>query len=149
MPIDRERPVEMPQDPPARPRDHESVVLPCGVRLVGAYAYEDAIAACQPTTPVPSAKREKPRALFPAKAPAVTADARPLSEREREVLSLLVGGASDKEVAGALGLSRSTVESHVGNLYLKTGAANRVQLGVVAIERGLIWSSFGGDQAIG
>ena len=120
-----------------------------GSDSVGARTYEIDTSVCQPPAPIQTAERDRPRALFPVATPGPGAEAKPLSEREREVLNLLVGGASDKEVAGVLGLSRSTVESHVGNLYQKTGAANRVQLGVVAIERGLIWSSYAIDQAIG
>jgi len=149
MPVHRRRtPGELSPEYSETPRDVESVVLPCGVRVVGAYAFEDAAATCQPHARIRTSEAERPRTLFPVPTSAAGSEPKPLSEREREVLSLLVGGASDKEVAGALGLSRSTVESHVGNLYLKTGAANRVQLGVVAIERGLVWSSYAIDQAL-
>ncbi|GAA4783877.1 AAA family ATPase [Actinomycetospora chlora] len=48
-----------------------------------------------------------------------------LSRREREVLDLLAGGASNKEIARALTLSVHTVERHVANVYGKIGARNR------------------------
>ena len=42
-----------------------------------------------------------------------------LSEREREVLSLIVGGLTNKEIGRALGLSPRTVETHRANLFAK------------------------------
>jgi DNA-binding NarL/FixJ family response regulator len=51
----------------------------------------------------------------------------PLSEREREVLSLLVSGATNKEIAGRLYLSPHTVKEHASTLYRKLGARNRAE----------------------
>ena len=51
----------------------------------------------------------------------------PLSEREREVLSLLVSGATNKEIAGTLYLSPHTVKEHTSTLYRKLGARNRAE----------------------
>jgi DNA-binding CsgD family transcriptional regulator len=55
--------------------------------------------------------------------PAVGQDG--LTGREIEVLELLAGGASNKEIARALALSVHTVERHVANVYVKIGARNR------------------------
>ncbi len=46
-----------------------------------------------------------------------------LSEREREVLALIVGGLTNKEIGRALGLSPRTVETHRANLFDKLEAA--------------------------
>ena len=51
-----------------------------------------------------------------------------LSEREREVLSLIVAGLTNKEVGRALDLSPRTVETHRANLFAKLGAASLAQL---------------------
>jgi DNA-binding NarL/FixJ family response regulator len=48
-----------------------------------------------------------------------------LTRREIEVLSLLRTGASDKEIASALGVSRSTASKHVENILKKMKVTNR------------------------
>ena len=48
--------------------------------------------------------------------------------REMEVLRLVGDGLANPEIAARLHLSRRTVETHVGNLLAKTGAAGRAQL---------------------
>ena len=71
------------------------------------------------------------------KAPGQIADD-PLSEREREVLSLLASGKTNSEVAGDLFVSVGTVKSHTGNIYRKLGARNRAEALNRARELGLI-----------
>jgi LuxR family maltose regulon positive regulatory protein len=51
----------------------------------------------------------------------------PLSEREIEVLRLLVAGLSNREIAGKLVLSLGTVKTHIHNIYGKLGARNRAE----------------------
>ncbi len=51
-----------------------------------------------------------------------------LSEREREVLGLIVEGLTNKEIARALGLSPRTVETHRANLFAKLQAESLAQL---------------------
>ena len=51
-----------------------------------------------------------------------------LSNREREIANLIVGGASNPEIAGTLFLSRKTVERHVSSILLKLDVKNRAQL---------------------
>ena len=48
-----------------------------------------------------------------------------LTRRENEVLDILRTGASDKEIAKALGVSRSTASKHVENILKKMKAPNR------------------------
>jgi FixJ family two-component response regulator len=51
-----------------------------------------------------------------------------LSEREREVLGLIVSGLTNKEIGRALGVSPRTVETHRANLFDKLGAESLAQL---------------------
>lgn len=51
-----------------------------------------------------------------------------LSEREREVVPMLIKGTSNRDIAEALFISTNTVKTHVRNIYGKTGASNRLQL---------------------
>jgi LuxR family maltose regulon positive regulatory protein len=62
----------------------------------------------------------------------------PLSTREREVLELLFGGLSNKEIAARLFVSVNTVKTHVRNIYGKIGAGNRSQAMVRIRELGLL-----------
>jgi DNA-binding NarL/FixJ family response regulator len=61
-----------------------------------------------------------------------------LSPREREVLALVAEGASNKEIAGALALSVSTVKFHVAAITEKLGARSRVEAVAIAIRAGLV-----------
>lgn len=51
-----------------------------------------------------------------------------LSEREKEIVSLLVKGASKKEIAMGLHIAVSTVETHVKNIYKKLGVKKMTEL---------------------
>jgi len=51
-----------------------------------------------------------------------------LSEREVQVVRLIAGGKSNREIAEALVISRNTVERHVNHILAKTGASNRTQV---------------------
>jgi DNA-binding NarL/FixJ family response regulator len=61
-----------------------------------------------------------------------------LSAREREVLTLLAGGASNKEIALVLGLSVSTVKFHIAAITGKLGARSRVEAVAIAVRAGLV-----------
>ncbi|TGA95232.1 response regulator transcription factor [Streptomyces sp. MZ04] len=61
-----------------------------------------------------------------------------LSEREREVLSLVARGLNNTEIAEALGLSPLTAKTHVSRIMGKLGARDRAQLVIVAYESGLV-----------
>lgn len=61
-----------------------------------------------------------------------------LTEREREVLSLIVRGLSNAELAEALHVSLPTVKTHVSRMLTKLDARDRTQLVVFAYEAGLV-----------
>ena len=61
-----------------------------------------------------------------------------LSAREREVLHLLVGGNSNKEIAGGLGFTEATVISHVSTILQRLDVDDRTQAVVTALQRGLV-----------
>jgi DNA-binding NarL/FixJ family response regulator len=61
-----------------------------------------------------------------------------LTDREREVLSMLAAGMSNSEISEALWLSEATVKTHVSNLLGKLELRDRVQAVIYAYETGLI-----------
>lgn len=84
-------------------------------RLIAAFAAHGSRAAAAPT-PLPS----------------------DLTDREREVLSLIGRGLSNPEIASELVISMATVKSHVGHLLGKLDARDRVQLVIAAYRSGLV-----------
>jgi DNA-binding NarL/FixJ family response regulator len=61
-----------------------------------------------------------------------------LTEREREVMTLVAGGLSNGEIAEQLVISPLTAKTHVSRAMLKLGARDRAQLVVLAYESGLV-----------
>ncbi|MGY1781637.1 response regulator transcription factor [Geodermatophilus sp. SYSU D01036] len=61
-----------------------------------------------------------------------------LSDREREVLTLLGSGGSNAELAGRLFVSEATVKTYVSRLLTKLDLANRTQAAILAHEAGLL-----------
>ena len=60
------------------------------------------------------------------------------TDREREVLYLLVSGRSNKEIGEALNIEERTVKAHVAKLMRKTGVTNRIALSVHAMTHSLL-----------
>ncbi len=61
----------------------------------------------------------------------------PLTAREREVLELLLGGATNKEIAQRLVVSENTTKYHLKNILQKLHAHNRAQVVAFALRHGL------------
>ena len=60
-----------------------------------------------------------------------------LSEREREILTLVATGASNKEIAQQLSISANTVKVHLRNIFAKIGASSRTEAAMYAVRIGL------------
>jgi DNA-binding NarL/FixJ family response regulator len=60
-----------------------------------------------------------------------------LTGRELEVLELIVGGRSNKEIGSALGISEATVKSHINSILGKLGVTDRTQAATTALQRGI------------
>jgi len=61
-----------------------------------------------------------------------------LTAREREVLELILGARSNREIASQLGIEERTVQAHVSRLLRKTGASNRIDLSMRALHHSLL-----------
>lgn len=72
------------------------------------------------------------------KPPSPTGNTVQLSERELEVLKLMVEGYSNPEIAAALYLSPNTIKTHVRGIMNKLAVDDRVQAAVVALRSGLV-----------
>jgi DNA-binding NarL/FixJ family response regulator len=65
-----------------------------------------------------------------------------ITEREREVLTLIGRGRSNAEIAADLSITVTTVKTYVGRLLAKLGARDRVHLVIIAYETGLVTLPF-------
>ena len=61
-----------------------------------------------------------------------------LTPAEQNVLRMIVGGMSNKEIAFALEVSENTVKTHVKNIFDKIGVSDRTSAATTAIKRGLV-----------
>ncbi|TMK98496.1 MAG: response regulator transcription factor [Actinobacteria bacterium] len=59
--------------------------------------------------------------------PQADGNSTPLSRRERQVLELIAGGSTNREIAAALHLSPHTIKEHTSSLYRKLSARNRAE----------------------
>jgi len=109
----------------ARPAD-----LIAGIRVVTA---GDALLAPSVTRRLLDRFASRPEITGLAPPPGLTL----LTEREREVMALVVRGLSNAEICKELHLSEPTVKTHVGRILMKLGVRDRVQLVVLAYEHGL------------
>ena len=62
----------------------------------------------------------------------------PLTQRELEILELIVGGCSNGQIAEKLYITVGTVKTHVGNILNKLCADDRTQAAVRALRSGLV-----------
>jgi NarL family two-component system response regulator LiaR len=81
----------------------------------------------------PEATQALIRAASTPRPPAVD-----LTEREREVLTCLVKGLTNPEIAGKLMLSRGTIKFHVSNILTKMGVASRTEAVAMALQQRML-----------
>jgi DNA-binding NarL/FixJ family response regulator len=62
----------------------------------------------------------------------------PLTERETEILLLMSGGYSNKEIANSLKVAEGTVKNHVSNILSKLGVRDRTRAVLKALELGIV-----------
>jgi len=61
-----------------------------------------------------------------------------LTEKERQILKLLAGGFSNKEIANSIFLAEGTVKNHVSNILSKLNTRDRTRAVLIALNQGLI-----------
>lgn len=76
--------------------------------------------------------------VFAEEASPEPAGERSLTERERQVLALMTGGSTNREIAAELHLSPHTVKEYASGLYRKLGARNRIEAIRLAERHGLV-----------
>lgn len=62
----------------------------------------------------------------------------PLTERETEILRLMAGGYSNREIADSLGVAEGTIKNHVSNVLSKLGVRDRTRAVLKALELKLV-----------
>jgi DNA-binding NarL/FixJ family response regulator len=72
-----------------------------------------------------------------------------LTDRERQVLGLILMARSNREIAHSLGIEERTVQAHVSHLMRKTGADNRIHLSIHALKGSLLAPAGGDDRRHG
>lgn len=70
--------------------------------------------------------------------PSSSSRAGALTDREREVLSLIADGRANREIARALVLSEKTVKTHVSNILMKLDLSDRTQAALWAVRHGIV-----------
>jgi DNA-binding NarL/FixJ family response regulator len=61
-----------------------------------------------------------------------------LSEKEKQILKLIAGGFSNKEIAASIFLAEGTVKNHVSNILAKLNTRDRTRAVLIAINQGLV-----------
>jgi DNA-binding NarL/FixJ family response regulator len=67
-----------------------------------------------------------------------------LTDREQQVLDLILAASSNREIARELGIEERTVKAHVGRLMRKSGVDNRLELSMRALN-GSLFSRLGSN----
>ena len=83
-------------------------------------------------------RRRRPCRGGSAHGPAASAARGGLTAREVEVLVLIARGASNKQVAGVLGIAPKTAGTHIERIYSKIGASTRSTATLFAMQQGLL-----------
>ena len=100
-------------------------------RVRGAFRGEAALSPLLATRVMEEFARQRRREATSPESPGLT-------DRERTVLQLVIGGSSNKEIAARLDIAESTVKRHLHNILEKLHLENRVQAAAYAVRKGLI-----------
>jgi NarL family two-component system response regulator YdfI len=73
-----------------------------------------------------------------ASGPSKTSSATELTERETQVLQLIVRGAQNKEIAAQLDITERTVKAHLASIFNRLGVNSRTEAAAVAVRMGLV-----------
>jgi DNA-binding NarL/FixJ family response regulator len=87
---------------------------------------------------MPWSRRCSRASVSPAAVPAPPRELGRLTEREREVLILLIGGWSGAGIASRLFVGESTVKTHVARVFTKLGLQDRAQAVIYGYETGFV-----------
>ncbi len=98
----------------------------------------DALAGEAPISPRLAARLLDEFNRLSHRAAAPADDAPDLTAREREILQLVAGSLTDKEIAAQLSISMHTVKSHIRNILSKLHAANRREAARLALKQGIV-----------
>jgi NarL family two-component system response regulator LiaR len=109
-----------------------------GYLLKDISAYELANAIRAAYSGKPTLAPEAAQALIQAARAPVQKLGADLSEREREVLSLMVEGLSNQQIAGKLIVSLSTAKFHVSSILSKLGVSSRTEAVSIALQNHLV-----------
>jgi non-specific serine/threonine protein kinase len=126
-----------------RANDHERLIVTLGqAAFDAAYHHGRALSQADAIALALSTAQPDPRPAHAVTVPAArraSADspAGPLSARERQIMALLAGGASNAKIAETLFVTPNTVRTHLDRIRDKTGARNRAELTRYAIQAGI------------
>jgi DNA-binding NarL/FixJ family response regulator len=101
------------------------------VAAIRAAAAGDAVLA-------PSVVRRIVERVDPGRNPVPPAVLDPLTDRERDVLTLMAEGCSNAEIAGRIHVTEGTVKTHVARILMKLGVRDRLQAVVLAYRSGAV-----------
>ena len=122
-------------------KDAQPEELLAGIRAV---ATGDAVVAPSVTRRLLDAYVHHLPSGAPERAPVMTGEDPRLSaltEREREILTVVGQGWTNTEIATRLHLAESTVKTHVGRILAKTNSRDRIQAVILAYDTGLVHPS--------
>ena len=105
--------------------------------VVSATTTAEAIAGSADVVLTARASRRSQRTLHAEAEPSPPVPS--LTQRERQILSLLADGLGNKQIAAQLGISPSTVKTHLELLFEKLDVTSRAEAVAVSVRRGLLF----------
>jgi len=123
----------------------QSVMAACARAGVAGYlpkaSSPDALAAAVSLVVAGGECYPQPAGRPPSAAHATVQELRELTQRQEEILQLLVQGKTMREIGQQVGISVATVKSHARTLYWKLNARNQAEAAYIAVQMGLVRSA--------